>query len=119
MTGETVTVIYKDGAAGADAFNQEQREPITAQVSNVLVQPLDGADLAGVQDSNRPDGTRARLKLFFPKAYVYEIDPGIFRGAEIEVRGKRYKVIGKPGYYDKAACPTDWCMAVNVEAVNG
>jgi len=115
MKGETVTLIYP-GDGGKDDFKNDVHTGIPQDVSNVLVQT---ANTQNDTDSNRPNGTRAQYRLMFPKLFVYGIDPDIFRGATVIVREKPYKVIGNPGYYDDENCPTEWCMSVYVEAIDG
>ena len=113
MNGETVKLVCRQ-AAGRDPFNNEVFEECETEVENVLVQP------AGTQDdtdSNRPEGIKAKYLLLFPKAFAY--GSGSLRGTKIEVRGKRYKVIGDPGCYDGKNCPTDWCMPVHVGDIDG
>jgi hypothetical protein len=119
MKGETVTLKYNGSVIGKDDFNKDIHEPIEQEVSNVLIAPADNADYGNRGESNRPDAVEAKYRLMFPKLYVYGVDIEIFRGATIVVRGKEYKVVGKPGYFDDDNCPTDWCMVVLVGEVDG
>lgn len=116
MKGEAVTLVYRGRAIGKDAFGGDVCEDTVQEVKNVLVQPADTSDDPG---SNRPDGIRTKWRLIFPKLFVYGIDLEIFRGASVIVRGKEYKVIGSPGSFDADNCPTDWCMGVYVEDIDG
>lgn len=105
LKGETVTVIrHEDGAAdelGAPALAERREE-----VANVLVVP---SGTAGLADDTRPHATRAAIKLAFPRPYDASL-----RGAEIELHGQRYAVVGDPQPC-RENCPTSWWM--NVEAV--
>ena len=119
MKGESVVLKYNGSVIGKDAFGKDIHEPLEQTVDNVLVQPSEVANYSNRGETNRPDAVEAKYRLMFPKLFVYGIDPEIFRGATIVVRGIEYEVIGKPGYYDTENCPTDWCMAVMVGEVDG
>lgn len=110
MQGEAVKVKTFD-ATGTDPFGA----PITVEkveaVENVLVQPGACAD---VVESNRPSGVSVKYTLHFPKTFEGDLE-----GAQIEVRGNWYDVIGRPDHYTLSNTPTQWWMPVEVGAVNG
>ena len=116
IKGETVILRYQGAETDKDAFGSPVYTEIEQEVGGVLVQPVDTQD---DPDSNRPDGITIRYRLLFPKLFVYGINPEIFRGAETVVRGKVFRVIGEPGYYDAENCPTEWAMSVYVGAADG
>ena len=118
MKGETVTLVYSSDVKETDAFQSTSCMPISQEISNVLVQPLPQS--SGGADSTRPDGVTIMYRLFFPKLFVYGIDnTTLFRGASIIVRGAEYKVINVPDYFDAEVCPGNWCMTVDVGAIDG
>lgn len=110
MKGETVTVKTFTGT-GTDPFGAPIEAEETQTVDNVLVQPGACAD---VVESNRPSGVSVKYTLHFPKTFEGDLE-----GAEVEVRGNWYKVIGRPDHYTLENTPTDWWMPVEVGTVNG
>lgn len=109
LRGQDVEVIHRvDGEPdelGAPTVT-ERRET----VRNVLVCPGATAD---VVESMRPDGVVVAYTLAFPKPYDADL-----RGAEVEIRGKRYRVIGDPRPC-VGNCPTAWWLRVEVERHDG
>lgn len=116
MTGETVTIITKSNT-GKDAFSNPITSDIDVDINNVLVQPVSSLDIT--DGGNRPDGDKVAYRLMLPKAWVYNQPTIDLRSSEFIVRGKRLKAIGNPGYFDDKNTPTEWCMSVNVEAIDG
>lgn len=109
--GELVRVRFRvpvpgGGVLGEDAFEVTERD-----VENVLVVPGPRADLPGVE---RPEGVRVVFNLHFPKTFE-----GSLRGADIQVRGQWYRVIGDPQAYTAANTPGAWNLPVEVETVKG
>lgn len=110
MFGETV-VVEEFEEAGRDAHNAPVRIKSLRPVSNVLVQPGQGSDVAA---ANR-DGQAVSYTLLWPKA---DGSP-VLDGLRVRVRGEWCRVIGAPRAYDEALCPTDWNMAVPVGCAHG
>ena len=109
MIGEQVTVwtpttTYDASMDAVTTWNE-------TLVSDVLVDPTTGSD---VEDNVRLDGTRARMKLHFPKTFSDSL-----RGCKVTVRGRDYRVIGDPQPYTDANTPTRWHMPADVEGVDG
>lgn len=105
LKGETVTVIRLEEGA-PDAFGAPSRVERREEVANVLVAPTGTADAAG---DTRPHAMSASIALAFPRPYEDSL-----RGADIELRGSRYAVVGDPEPC-RENCPTSWWM--NVKAV--
>lgn len=110
MRGETVRVGTRS-IAGRDAHGNAVYERVFADVDNVLVAPGATSENKG---TTRPDGVWVAYTLYFPKTFA-----GSLRGATVVVRGTAYEVLGDPGYFDPALCPTDWNMAVEVRGNDG
>ena len=109
IQGETVTVIR------AHEVLDELGEPMEAEdaaeaVANVVVAPGATADL----DASRPEGVTVAYTLGFPKTYTGEL-----KGCAVEVRGKRYRVIGGPQRYTEANTPGPWNLTVEVTRTDG
>ena len=119
MTGELVTIRYKEPTGRKNQFGQEVCEEVSLEVGNVLVQPVDTQDDGNRGESNRPDGAAVKYRLLFPKLFVYSHDIGILRGAVVEVRGKDYDIIGEPGAFDAENCPTEWCLSLYAGRIDG
>ena len=109
LRGRGVEVIHK-----VEGDPDELGAPTVAErretVQNVLVCP--GATVDAVE-SMRPDGVTVAYTLAFPKPYAADL-----RGAEVEVRGERFRVIGDPRPCE-LNCPTAWWMRVEVERHDG
>lgn len=109
LRGQSVEVIHMDEGA-----LDELGSPIVTErretVQNVLVCP--GATVDAVE-SMRPDGVTVAYTLAFPKPYAADL-----RGAEVEVRGERFRVIGDPQPC-RENCPTAWWMSAEVERYDG
>lgn len=110
IIGETVTVHTKT-KTGTDALNVPTYSWASEDVENVLVTP---GTLHDVDGTIRPDGVKVAYTLHFPKLFHKSL-----RGAEVTVRGQRFRVIGDPKPYTAANTPTLWWLPVEVEAVNG
>lgn len=110
MKGETVKVKTFD-ATGTDPFGAPIVTEKVAIIENVLVQPGACAD---VVESNRPSGVSIKYTLYFPKTF-----DGDLEGAQVEVRGNWYDVVGRPDHFAAEVTPTDWWMVVEVGGVNG
>lgn len=80
-------------------------------VDDVLIDPSVGSDVEG---NARLDGTRAAMRLHFPKTFSASL-----RGCKVTVRGRDYRVIGDPQPYTDANTPTRWHMPADVEVVDG
>lgn len=109
LKGQSVEVIHMDEGA-----LDELGSPIATErretVQNVLVCP--GATVDAVE-SMRPDGVTVAYTLAFPKPYAADL-----RGAEVEIRGRRYRVVGDPQPCVEN-CPTAWWMSAEVERYDG
>lgn len=110
MKGEIVTVWLKE-QSGKDILGNPLYEKVPTEVDNVLVAPGEVDDII---DSTRPDGSEVHYTLCFPKDFEGDLE-----NAEVEVRGERLEVVGKPGYYDADLCPTAWNMIVKVGTTHG
>lgn len=109
LHGEAVTVLTPSVAY--DEHMEEVETWEREEVQNVLVAPGSTSD---VEESARPDGTRAVFTLGFPKTFSKSL-----RGCRVEVRGTAYSVIGDPQPNSAANCPTAWWYTAEVEAVDG
>ena len=110
MKGETVKVKHFE-ATETDPFGGSISTETVSVVDNVLVQPGASAD---VVESNRPNGSRIKYTLHFPKTFDDDLE-----GCKVEVRGNWYDVVGKPDHYTLENTPTKWWFPVEVGAVNG
>lgn len=86
---------------------EDSREVLVAAC---LVAPGSCADL----DAGRPNGARVAMTLHFPKTWERPL-----KGATVELRGRKYRVIGDPQPYTAANVPGPYNMPVEVEAVDG
>lgn len=93
-------------------------------VENVLVRPLSPSDLGigGDMSALRPDGTRVKYRLAFPKSYggpdlAHARVSLIDRGMDPSDHEGAYRVVGEPDIV--RPCPTDWNMYVEVGRVDG
>lgn len=109
MIGEQVTVWTP--ATTYDASMDAVVTWTSTVVQDVLIDPSTGSD---VEDNIRLDGTRARLRLHFPKTFNDSL-----RGCKVTVRGTDYNVIGDPKPYTDENTPTRWHLPADVEVVNG
>ena len=113
LKGRTIAVELRVRDA-RDAFGNDAVIYAAPQaVGNVLVVPGPCKEL----DASRPEGVVAALTLHFPKTWT-----GDLRAAKVTLTGEysgSYRVIGEPMPYQAELCPTDWCMPVEVEAVDG
>lgn len=110
IKGETVVVrTFTEGEA--DPFENAAKVATEETVEDVLVQVGSTSDLTG---SIRPDGVEVKFTLHFPKTYNVEL-----RGAQVQVRGSWYGVVGNPAWYTADNCPTKWNYPVEVSATNG
>lgn len=110
MKGETVTVKTFD-ENGTDPFGAPIKKEKLETVENVIIQPGACSD---VVESNRPSGSSVKYTLHFPKTF-----DGDLEGAEIEVRGNWYEVVGRPDHYTLENTPGEWWMPVEVGRING
>lgn len=81
------------------------------------VETIDCAVVPGATsdlDATRPNGVRVAYTLHFPKTYE-----GGLRACEVEVRGRRYSVVGDPRHYTDANAPGPFWMPVEVGDVDG
>ena len=109
LRGQSVKVVrFIDGEP--DAMGAPSTTEKVEEVQNVLVCPGATSDSP---TSTRPDADRVAYTLAFPKPYDADL-----RGAEVEVHGRRYAVIGDPQPC-RENCPTVWWMRVEVERVDG
>lgn len=108
FSGETV---YVTPATLRDAYTNEYGEFTPGgdyiPVNDVLVAPADTGDFSAGVTENRD---RRRLTLYFPKTFTTDL-----RGATVEVRRKKYKVVGAPVEYPSELTPTRWHLAATVE----
>lgn len=109
IAGETVVV--KTPTTEYDVHMEPVVSWAQKTVGNVLVSPATTSD---VEDSTRPDGTRAAFKLGFPKTFSDRL-----RGCRVVVRGAEYAVIGDPHPNTMENCPTQWWYTCEVEDVDG
>ena len=113
IKGRTVTVIAPN-YYGTDRLGEPiKTTPTETDVGNVLIVPGATSDL----DATRPNGVNVAFTLYFPKTFE-----GDLRGCEVELSGEyagTYRVIGEPYPYMYENTPTDWFMAVEVEACHG
>lgn len=109
IRGETVSVLSPTVSYG------EHMDATTTwegtEVENVLVQP---AGTSGVTADARPDGTRSRLTLHFPRGFSATL-----RGCRVVVRGRTYEVVGDPAPYEAANCPGPWWYEAEAARVDG
>lgn len=108
FSGETV---YVTPATLRDSYTNEYGEYTPGgdyiPVNDVLVAPADTSDFSAGVTENRD---RRRLTLYFPKSFTTDL-----RGAVVEVRRQKYKVVGAPIEYPSELTPTRWHLAATVE----
>lgn len=117
IAGEAVTVLTP--SVGYDEHMEEVETWEREEVQNVLVAPGSTSD---VEESARPDGTRAVFTLGFPKTFCKSL-----RGCRVVVRcpaggdeaEHTYAVIGDPQPYTPENVPGPWNYTAEVEAVDG
>lgn len=112
MVGKTITV--QRPSYSYDASKNEITTWKDESVENVLVAPVSAAD---IQELDRTHGTKARIRLGFPKTYSDSL-----RGCRI-VPGDpfpgTYAVIGDPMPNMVENCPTEWWYTAEAEACDG
>lgn len=117
LHGEAVTVLTP--SVTYDEHMEEVETWEREEVQNVLVAPGSTSD---VEESARPDGTRAVFTLGFPKTFCKSL-----RGCRVIIRCPEggdeeehtYSIIGDPQPNSAANCPTAWWYTAEVEAVDG
>lgn len=90
-----------------DAFGNPRAslgEPV--EVPGVLVAPA--SPRAGIEEG-RPHGAEVALSLYVPKGASAP-----WRGAQVEVGGRAYDVVGDPVPYPSELAPGPWGMVVEV-----
>jgi hypothetical protein len=121
MVGDTVTIIRDVDTGKRDGMNAPIVTTTREDVSNVLISPSVGSD---VEAAMRPDGVKVTYTLHFPKAWVQGSTAAPLDGCRIELPNglggtETGSVVGSPRPYQVQNTPTDWCMPVQVEVVNG
>lgn len=111
MKGETVSIITRT-QDGKDLFGNPSYKTSTEEIDNVLVAPGVVDDIIS---NTRVEGSEIHYTLYFPKTF----GGADLENAEIEVRGERLRVVGRPNYWNEANCPTDWNMVVKVGTTHG
>ena len=109
ISGEPVTVLTP--SFSYDEHMDKVVEWAETDVADVVVAP---SSAEAVTDSTRLHGTRATLRLGFPKTFSASL-----RGCRVVVRGREYAVVGDPQPNSAANCPTPWWYTAEVEAVDG
>lgn len=110
IRGEDVTVLRKS-ASGTD----EMGEPIIAWVSEEVENVLwEQGSANNIGDPTRPDGTIDDVTIHLPKTYTTSV-----KGAEVEINGVRYAVIGDPIGYMPDLTPGAWNRPVTCRRVEG
>jgi hypothetical protein len=109
-TPEPVKVLRRP-QTGTDAYGAPTYGDVeTEEVSGVVVTPGATSDL----DATRPEGVRVALTVHMPRGYR-----GALKGAQIEVHGRVYSVVGDPQPYEAGNTPGPWYLPVECEAVDG
>lgn len=86
----------------------EQRE--TTQTVDALVCPVSTSNLA----ADRPNGDKVDFRIHFKREFN-----ACLRGAFIEVRGLRCRVLGDPQRLTDENTPTDFNLSAEVEVCRG
>lgn len=113
LKGRDITVELRERDVRDSFGNDVESYAAPVGVHNVLVAPGTCKEL----DASRPEGVEIALTLHFPKTWT-----GDLRGAKVGLAGEyggSYRVVGAPYPYQRELCPTDWCMAVEAERIDG
>ncbi len=105
---ERVTVVT--AAEEFDDLGQPTGAAESREEVDCIVSPGATADL----DATRPNGVTVAFTAHFPKGWQ-----GSLRGACVELRGRRYRVVGDPQPYTAANTPGGFNMPAELEAVDG
>lgn len=114
ISGVTVTVSRKV-EGGTDRFGNPTSTYAGEAVDNVLVVPGATSEL----EASRPAGVTVAYTLHFPKSYTASLEGCVIALPEPYGSEEGYRVIGAPSPYLDVATPTEWHMAVEVEAAHG
>lgn len=110
IRGEDV-VVLTPVEVGRDGYNHPIVELERDVVPNVLFHQSDTQEN---DEGARPDGTLDQLTLHFPKGFY-----GPLRGCYVEVRGRRYRILGDPRPYMDVNCPGPWHMQAKAVSADG
>lgn len=105
---EPVVVITKGYTY--DGLGEVTEETETLSNADVLVCPTSTEDLG----ASRPNGDEIVYNLHFKKGWSVPL-----RGAIIEVRGERFRVVGDPQMLTVENCPTPFNLKVKVVRDDG
>lgn len=108
MNGTQVT-LFTRVQSGTDEFNAAIYDEQSQVVEDVLVYPSSTADLG----AERPEGATVDYTLYWPKTFTGEL-----KGAQVEIGGERFKVVGDPRPIPHN-CPTRWNRTSEVVKVYG
>ena len=107
--GETVTVLTPTSAGTDDLGATVPGTPTSETVDRVMVKDGPAKEPS---ENNRPDGVIVHHTLYFPKEYSGDLE-----GKEVEVRGRRCRVIGSPAVWPES--PNGWYIECEVSRVEG
>lgn len=93
-----------------DELGEVTDERETVQALDALVCPASSSDLS----ADRPNGDRIDYRVHFKRNFDANL-----KGALIEVRGKRCRVLGDPKRLTDENTPTGFNLSANVEVCNG
>lgn len=110
MIAPELAVVTTADVAYDDVGDRVAAEAV-AKPAFVLVAPGACSDL----DASRPEGARVALTLHFPKSWC----GASLKGARVDLRGRRFRVVGDPVPYTASNVPGGYNMPVEVEAVDG
>ena len=108
FTTEPVSVILVEQVLDDLGEVVQQRE--TMQTVDALVCPTTSSDLA----AERPNGDKVDFRVHFKRDF-----DACLRGAFVEVRGLRCRVLGDPVRLTDGNTPTDFNLSANVEVCRG
>ena len=105
---EPVSVITVERTL--DDLGEVTDERETVQTLNALVCPVGSSDLS----ADRPNGDRVDYRIHFKSDFDANL-----KGAFIEVRGERCRVLGDPKRLTDENTPTGFNLSADVEVCNG
>lgn len=106
IKGITIT-LYDRVQIGTDDFNAPIYEETPVEVANVLVCPVDTADIVG---DIQLEGKKQEYELCIPKK-----NANVWEDRVVEFFGHKWKTIGFPQEWIEENVPLDWNRKVKVE----
>lgn len=109
--GAATATVRTPVRGSRDAMGIEAVTWASTDVPGCLWAPGATSDLS---DSTRPDGHSVTSTLHVPKSCALDLE-----GAEVDVAGRRWRVVGAPMRVPADTCPGPWNCQATLEAFDG